>query len=116
MRRPGVDRPGGGILGARWIRSLLEADVGRRAQWVASAAEHRVLGIHGRQVKLALGQVQVTSPDKAEQRRVRGFVPDRLAAPGGPLEELLDVFCYIAAGGLPVVAEDLHVCRLRVCG
>src|SRR5438046_10215846 len=105
MRRPCVDRPGGGILGARWVGSFLEADVGRGAQWVAGAAEHRVLGIHGRQVELALGQMQVASPDKAEQRRMRGFVSDRFAARGAPLEELLDFLGAVVYSGRPHLRE-----------
>src|SRR5207244_5390528 len=65
MRRAGVDRSRRGILRPRWIRSLLEADVGRSPQWIAGPAEHRVLGIDRRQVELALSQMQVASPDEA---------------------------------------------------
>src|SRR3989442_7181193 len=114
MRRTSVDRPGGGILGARRVRSLLEADVGRGPQWIAGATEHRVLGIHRRQVELALSQVQVASPDEAEQRRMRGFISDRFAARGAPLEELLDVFGHVADGSLPILKENLHVYGFRI--
>src|SRR5207245_7576018 len=94
--------------------SLLEADVGRSPQWIAGPAEHRVLGIDRRQVELALSQMQVASPDEAEQRGMRGFVSDRLAAGRAPLEELLDIFGHIADGRLPVVEEDLHAHGLRI--
>src|SRR5436309_511853 len=114
MRRAGVDRSGGGILRPGWIRSLFEADVGPGPPWIAGAAEHRVLGIDRRQVELALGQMQVASPDEAEQRGMRGFVSDRLAARRAPLEELLDIFGDVADGRLPVVEEDLHVHGLRI--
>src|SRR5438045_8134076 len=114
VRRAGVDRPGRGILGTGWIRSFFKADVGRGPQRIAGPTEHRVLGVDRRQVELALRQVQVASPDEAEQRGMRGFVADRPAARRAPLEELLDIFGYIADGRLPVVEEDLHIDGLRI--